>query len=233
MKEFHVLTTAMLPLLMALLVSASKNVFALPGNQNEKVVALTFDDGPKEGKTDIMLDMLKEKNVKATFFVIGAQVGENAEIIKRMDAEGHQIGIHTYRHVDLSCLSEAEQKAEVKKSEEAIEAVIGEKNLVLRPPFGEVNKILEDWLDRPVILWSVDTMDWTGLPAEKIILETVESVDDGDIILMHDISDEGVEGAAGIIDELKRIGYTFLTVDQLFAHRNIELENGEAYHRAR
>ena len=96
-----------------------------------------------------------------------------------------------------------------------------------------MNQALEDWLDCPMILWSVDTEDWTGKSAADIIRETAETVKDGDIILMHDISDYGVSGAAGIIDELRRMGYTFLTVDQLFSCRDIELENGVSYRRAR
>ena len=88
-------------------------------------MALTFDDGPKEGKTEPLLDMLNEKGVHATFFIIGAQVEENSEIVRRMYEEGHQIGMHTYSHVDLSCLSEARQKEEIEKSRKVIETVIG------------------------------------------------------------------------------------------------------------
>ena len=240
MKEFRVLVVALCMLLLSLTVSGVRNVSATPESstydiyeESERLVALTFDDGPKEGKTDALLDMLKEKGVHATFFMIGAQVEENQEIVRRMYEEGHQIGIHTYSHVDLGCLSEAEQKKEIEKSETAIEAVTGQSGFMLRPPFGRINKNLEDWLDCPMILWSVDTTDWTGISAEKIIRETAESVKDGDIILMHDISEHGLAGAAGLIDELQRMGYTFLTVEQLFARRNIELENGVAYRRAR
>ena len=202
-------------------------------DDSEKLVALTFDDGPKEGKTEPLLDMLNEKGVHATFFIIGAQVEENSEIVRRMYEEGHQIGMHTYSHVDLSCLSEARQKEEIEKSRKVIETVIGAERLSLRPPFGKLNQALENWLDCPMILWSVDTEDWMGKSAEEMIRETAENVRDGDIILMHDISDDGLAGAAGIIDELRRMGYTFLTVDELFACRNIELEDGITYRRAR
>lgn len=240
MKEFRLLAAALCMILLSLTVSGVKNVSAAPESstydiyeESERLVALTFDDGPKEGKTDALLNMLKEKGVHATFFMIGAQAEENQELVRRMYEEGHQIGIHTYRHVDLSCLSEDEQKEEIKKAEAAIEAVTGQKKFMLRPPFGRMNKTLEDWLDCPMILWSVDTEDWTGKSAEEIIRETAETVKDGDIILMHDISEYGLEGAAGIIDELQRMGYTFLTVEQLFACRDIEPEDGVAYRRAR
>ena len=189
--------------------------------------------GLKAGMTEKLLDVLKEKGVKATFFMIGSQAEECPELVKRVAAEGHQIGIHTYSHVDLSCLTQEEQKEEIEKSIAAIESAIGTTELKLRPPFGKISGSLEAWLDMPLILWSLDTVDWKGTDAAQIIREAVRDVRDGDIILMHDISEHGAEAAAGMIDELQRMGYTFLTVDQLFACRGIELEDGEAYRRAR
>nr|WP_291233913.1 polysaccharide deacetylase family protein [Frisingicoccus sp.] len=241
MKGTGIIIAALGMIFISLTVSAAKNVsdreerstYDIYEN-SERLVALTFDDGPKEGKTDVLLDMLKEKNVHATFFMIGAQVEDNSELVKRLYEEGHQIGIHTYHHVDLYCLSEEEQREEIKKTEEVIQAITGNtKPLTVRPPYGRMNAVFEEWIDRPLILWSVDTLDWTGKPASQMIQETGENVKDGDIILMHDISENGLEGAAGIIDELKRMGYTFLTIDQLFEAKNIELENGVSYRRAR
>jgi peptidoglycan/xylan/chitin deacetylase (PgdA/CDA1 family) len=223
-------------LLISLTVSAGKNTVAASDNdaydiyeESERLVALTFDDGPKAGKTEALLDMLKEKGVHATFFMIGAQVEENGDIVQRVYEEGHQIGIHTYSHVDLSTLSETQQREEIEKCREAIAAITGNGDCLVRPPYGRTNSVLENWLDTPMILWSIDTEDWTGKSAEQIIQETLRDVRDGDIILMHDISDNGLEAAAGIIDELQRLGYTFVTVDQLFAYRNVEPEDGEAY----
>ena len=241
MKGTGIIIAALGMIFISLTVSAAKNVsdreerstYDIYEN-SERLVALTFDDGPKEGKTDVLLDMLKEKNVHATFFMIGAQVEDNSELVKRLYEEGHQIGIHTYHHVDLYCLSEEEQREEIKKTEEVIQAITGNtKPLTVRPPYGRMNAVFEEWIDRPLILWSVDTLDWTGKTASQMIQETGENVKDGDIILMHDISENGLEGAAGIIDELKRMGYTFLTIDQLFRAKNIELENGVSYRRAR
>lgn len=235
MKGFPVLCMAMLLLLFSLTMSSAHNVKAVSSDSlSERVVALTFDDGPKVGKTEALLDMLDKKGVKATFFLIGAQVEEGAELVKRMDAEGHQIGIHTYKHVDLSCLTEAEQREEIEKSKEVIEGVLGRTgDFVLRPPFGQMNATLEKWIDTPIILWDVDTEDWTGKSAQDIIIETAETVRDGDIILMHDISENGLEAAEGMIDELQRMGYTFLTIDELFLCKGIALENGGIYRYAR
>lgn len=235
MKEFPVVCIAMSLLLVALMMSSVQNVKMVSSDEiSERCVALTFDDGPKAGKTDALLDMLEQKGVKATFFLIGAQVEEGAELVKRMDADGHQIGIHTFKHVDLSCLNEADQREEIEKSKEAIEKVLKRsEKFVVRPPFGQMNSALEQWINAPIILWDVDTEDWTGKAAQDIIMETVETVRDGDIILMHDISEHGLEGASGIIDELQQMGYTFLTIDELFLSKGITLENGGIYRYAR
>lgn len=235
MKEFPVLCTAFALLLTALTMSSVRNIKTVSSEAvGERCVALTFDDGPKAGKTDELLDMLKRKGVHATFFLIGMQVEANTELVKRMDAEGHQIGLHTFKHVDLSCLNEADQRAEITQSKEAIEKAIGRTdNFVVRPPFGQMNDVFEQWIDAPIILWDVDTEDWTGKSAQDIIIETVETVRDGDIILMHDISENGLAAAEGMIDELQRMGYTFLTIDELFLSKGIALENGDTYRYAR
>lgn len=146
MKEFHVLAAALLLLLISLIVSGTGNVVSVSEDstfdiyeESERLVALTFDDGPKAGMTEKLLDVLKEKGVKATFFMIGSQAEECPELVKRVAAEGHQIGIHTYSHVDLSCLTQEEQKEEIEKSIAAIESAIGTTELKLRPPFGKIS----------------------------------------------------------------------------------------------
>lgn len=200
---------------------------------SERVVALTFDDGPKIGKTEALLKMLKEKNVQATFFLIGAQAEAEPELVKRMCIEGHQIGMHTYTHVDLGSMNEAEQRKEIEDTQKVLENISGKTQFLLRPPFGRINDTLEAWVPCPMILWSIDTRDWTGRDGGEIVLDVCEHIKDGDIILMHDISENGLEAAAGIIDELKWMGYTFLTIDQLFELKKIPLEDGKVYHNAR
>lgn len=235
MKGFHVLNLALGLLLLALIGSMKGQTLSVSKliNDKEKVVALTFDDGPDEEKTEDLLDMLREKQVPATFFVIGAQVEENEELVKRMAEEGHQIGIHTWRHVDLSCLSEEEQREEIEKSRAVLVDLIGERDFAVRPPFGQMNAILEQCIEYPMILWSIDTEDWTGKSVLDMTIETAEQVRDGDIILMHDISENSIEGAKAIIDELERMGYTFLTIEELFFCKEITLENGRTYRYAR
>ena len=130
----------------------------------EKIVALTFDDGPKAGMTDVLLDELEKRNVKATFFLIGSQaeLPENREIIRRMAEDGHQIGCHTYHHEQMTTLSENQQKQEILQRYQVVSGIIGDFSYALRPPYGCVNNAVCRSLNVPVILWSVDTEDWTG-----------------------------------------------------------------------
>ena len=239
--EYRALITAFLLLLASLLVSAARmdNAVRSVSERNkgqriitpeDKVVALTFDDGPKAGKTEKLLDGLKERNVRATFFMIGCQVQDNRDIVQRIFDEGHQIGIHTYDHVRLTELTEEEQKQQIRQTEGVIEGLIGDYDFLLRPPYGDRNETLLSWIDMPVVVWSIDTEDWTGRSADLIVEQTVQDVESGDIILMHDIFDNSIEAAFGIIDELQKMGYTFLTVEEMFEVRETPLENGEVYH---
>lgn len=198
-------------------------------NQTGKLIALTFDDGPKAGTTDVLLDGLKERGVKATFFLIGMQVEENKDIIQRMAEEGHQIGNHTFHHKNLLQLNDTEQKQELLLCSQVIEQNTMRDVICVRPPYGDVNNSIKSWINAPIILWSVDTLDWTGKTCTDISSCIVSEVEPGDIILMHDIYENSVEGALMAIDALKKQGYEFVTVEELFGRNGIELENGKVY----
>ena len=149
--------------------SFSKVLFH-PDLQQKPMIALTFDDGPKAGMTDVLLDELEKRNVKATFFLIGSQaeLPENREIIRRMAEDGHQIGCHTYHHVQMTALSENQQKQEILQWYQVVSGIIGDFSYALRPPYGCVNNAVCRSLNVPVILWSVDTEDSTGKSAGEI-----------------------------------------------------------------
>jgi peptidoglycan/xylan/chitin deacetylase (PgdA/CDA1 family) len=200
-----------------------------PAEKKSQVVALTFDDGPKAGVTDWLLDALDERNVKVTFFLIGNQIEGNEAIISRMYTSGHQIGCHTYDHMQLTLLSQQEEWQEISQWYAAVSAVIGDFEYDIRPPYGSVNNSVCENLNKPLILWSVDTEDWTGKTAEEIADYIVAEADDGDIILLHDIFEESVRGAVMALDELQRRGYTFVTVNELLEMRGIAAENGHVY----
>ena len=153
-------------------------------------------------------------------------------IVKRMYDEGHQIGNHTYNHVDMSTLDLEGVKSEMEQWEEAYFSIVGEQPYCLRPPFGSVSDAMSEEVGVPMVLWSVDTEDWTGKRAQDIADYIIKEVQPGDIILMHDIYDESVKGAILAIDELSQRGYTFVTVDELFQARNMDLTPGKVYRRA-
>ena len=179
------------------------------------VVALTFDDGPSSRYTPELLDGLKERGVKASFFLVGKNIEENSDLIRRMEAEGHLIGNHTYNHVQLDKISDASAREEILKTNNAIYEVTGRYPQYMRPPFGAWKKDLELCVEMLPVFWTIDTLDWKVKNAEKIVDIVQNEIEDGAIILMHDEYDTSVEAALEIIDKLRTMGYELVTVDQL------------------
>ena len=199
----------------------------LPDGQ--KLIALTFDDGPRRSTTTRLLDGLAERGVKATFFLIGQQVSDNADLVRRMDEEGHQIGIHTFDHVTLTELNRADFDAQVETTRSLLHDVLGHNDFLLRPPYGLLDQSVQAWAGCPILLWSVDPEDWRDQDAERVVREVVAQAEDGDIILMHDIFSASVDAALQIVDQLHDRGFFFCTIDQLFDARGIPLKAGERY----
>lgn len=177
-------------------------------------IALTFDDGPGP-YTERLLDGLKERGVKASFFLIGRSVKEYPEAVKRMEEEGHLIGNHTYNHVKLKGLSPEETRREIQKTDEAVYEITGKHVAYLRPPFGEWEEDLE--LTYPVlpVMWTVDPLDWTTENVEEIVDRVVTQAGENDMILLHDCYDSSVEAALQIVDRLLAEGFDFVRVDEL------------------
>lgn len=204
-----------------------------PTEDAPKLVALTFDDGPKASTTQRLLEGLDQRGVKATFFLIGAQIEENQELVCRMARSGHQIGVHTYDHVALTELNQADFDAQVRRTREILTGLLGPGDYFLRPPYGMVDGQVKTLAGSPIILWSVDPEDWHERGVQREVLHIVSHVQPGDIILMHDIFPESVDAALQVVDQLHREGYAFVTVEELFAARGIALEPGQVYRQAR
>lgn len=190
------------------------------------LVALTFDDGPRSSTTGPLLDGLALREVPATFFLVGNRIPGNEDLVRRMAAEGHQIGIHTYDHVELKGLSRREFDMQVGKTRSLISSLAGEGNYWLRPPYGFIDRSAESWCGGPIILWSVDPEDWRDGDVDRITAAVVEHVSDGDIILLHDLFPSSAEAALRIVDALLAKGYCFVTVEQLMAERGAVPEAG-------
>ena len=185
------------------------------GVKEKPSIAITFDDGPSGRYTGRLLDGLKERNVKASFFLIGENAEENPVLVERIYKEGHLIGNHTYSHVQMTHLSEEAAVREIEKTDQVISAITGEHVAYMRPPFGAWQRELEVRMEVLPVLWSVDPLDWTTENVDEIVSKVVTEVEEGDIILLHDCYASSVEAALRIVDLLQKEGYEFVTVDRL------------------
>ena len=199
--------------------------FSLPGHG--KVVAMTFDDGPRPWTMDL-LDSLKERNIKATFFVVGRVVKTYPEVIKRIAAEGHELANHTWSHPrNMARMPQRVVRRELELCRDAIVEVAGVKPRVFRPPGGSFTKDQSAWIydefDYVNIMWSVDPEDWKRPGAEVITSrimngwEKSKGTHDGAIILAHDLHQPTVKAMPATLDALQIEGYSFLTVSELLA----------------
>ncbi len=188
---------------------------------DKKVVALTFDDGPHETKTEKILEVLDKYNIKATFFIIGQNAKKYPEVLKKTFDAGHDIGNHTYDHKSIYKLSGELVAEEVKKCSDIIESIIGYRPSIFRPPEGFMNDSLAQIVKDhgyKIILWKVDTYDWKGKSAQDIYHNVTENVKNGDFILMHDYiwkRSYTPEALDIIIPFLIKQGFQFCTVSEM------------------
>ena len=187
--------------------------------KNRKVVAFTFDDGPNPATTNQALDTLSKYGIKATFFVLGKNVSGNEEILKRMKADGHVIGNHSWSHPVLSKLSLDDAKKQITDTEDALTKVLGSSSKLMRPPYGAITDDIRNSLDLSFIMWDVDSLDWKSKNEAAILTEIQREVKNGSIILMHDIHTETVNALPKVIDYLKGQGYDFVTIPDLLDSR--------------
>ncbi len=180
-----------------------------------KRIALTFDDGPHPSYTEKLLDGLKERGVRATFFVTGEHAELHPDIVRRMSKEGHLIGNHTYSHIQLTSGNKETFKEELRRTNEVITKITGNEVLYVRPPYGSWDKAFEKELNMLPVLWSVDPLDWCCNDAACVTRKVVKAVSENDIILLHDYYASSVEAALMIVDTLQEEGYEFVTVEEL------------------
>ena len=186
-------------------------------------VALTFDDGPSY-YTEGLLDILKEHNVKATFFVLGTQVRIQSETVQRMFREGHQIGNHTWDHPNLTKMSDDQIREQLRQTDNLIAQIIGESTPFLRPPYGAYNDNVLAASGLPIIFWSVDPLDWRDRDAATVAARIVDAPA-GAIILAHDIHKSTVDAVPAIIAALKSRGIHMVTVTKLFEPQTLNAQN--------
>ena len=189
----------------------------------DKFVALTFDDGPWPGQTDKILDVLKQQNVKATFFMLGSQARSSPALARRVAAEGHVVGSHSFSHAELTKLKPAEARDEISRGINAVAAAAGTRPVWFRPPYGAVNADVRRearGLNVKTMLWDIDTLDWTRPGTHMLYRNAVRSTKSGQVVLMHDGGgnrDQTIKALPIIIDDLRRRGFIFVTLDELAA----------------
>ena len=192
-------------------------------------IALTFDDGPGP-YTDRLLDCLSANDASATFFLLGNQVDSYGDTIKRMFDMKCQVGNHSYDHSTLTSLEKKDAREQITSTAKKIREITGkDPSWVVRPPGGNYDEETAKTISQPLILWSVDTLDWKTKDVQTTVETVLNSIQAGDIVLMHDIHRTSVEAAEVLIPTLKSLGYDLVTVNELAAANGVNLKGGKAY----
>jgi len=193
-----------------------------------KLIALTFDDGP--GKfTEELLDGLKERGAKASFFLMGRKIEKHPELVRRMYGEGHLVGNHTWSHPSFFTTPLADIQSELSETAALIESITGERPEYYRPPYGYYYGSLLKEIDSVAVLWSDTPRDWVNIDADYICDYLVENARDGAIMLLHDTKAATVPAVLRAIDILSEQGYKFVRVDELLCRNGDKLAAGLAY----
>ena len=193
------------------------------GNVNRKEIALTFDDGPHAVYTLKLLGILKQLHTPATFFVVGKQVEKYPTLVQLEVIEGHEVGDHTYDHVNLTALTPELVEYEMDRCDRAIKAVTGSSVRFMRPPGGDYNPTVMSAACRRgyvTALWTDDPGDWARIPSDVILQRSLDRLENGAILLLHDGIPETLDILPQLINEARARGYKFVTLSQLAMDRD-------------
>ena len=194
----------------------------------DKLMALTFDDGPSDATGDI-LDVLKSYGAHATFFALGNRMKTYKVTLQRIVDEGHEVASHTYSHKDLSTLDEKGILNQINTTNVNFNSITGEKIKYVRPPYGSYNSKVLNTVSHPLIMWNIDTKDWDTRDAKKTANTVIKKAFNGGIALMHDLYSSNVEALKIMLPELEAKGYRFVTISEMSEVFGVTLENGKAY----
>ncbi|MDY5845614.1 MAG: polysaccharide deacetylase family protein [Bariatricus sp.] len=192
------------------------------------MVALTFDDGPGP-RTAELLDVFAQYDARATFFMLGTQVEKYPDTVKKMAETGCELGNHSFDHTSLTKLDASGIQKQMSDTNEKMVSACGMKATVMRPPYGAINDIVKQNVGMPMILWSIDTLDWKTRNTQSTIDAVINNVKDGDIILMHDIHTQSIDAAIALIPKLQEAGFQLVTVSEMAEAKGINMENGVKY----
>ena len=202
---------------------------------SKPMVALTFDDGPL-AFTPLVLDILEQHNVVATFYVIGRQIEKNIETMQRAHEMGNEIANHTWSHPSLERTSAETIRTQLMDTNAAIEAITGVPQTHMRPPYARINATVQEVtreLGLSIMFWSIDPSDYLPRTPERIYNDIMEKVQDRDIILLHDVHERSIEATKQLVPSLIRRGFQLVTVSELMYFSDITMEPGESYRHGR
>lgn len=189
----------------------------LPDNDidyNDKVIALTFDDGPSK-YTDELIEYLYQNDCKATFFILGNKIKNYQDVLNKSISYGNEIGNHSYNHKWLIKLKKDEIINQIEKTQNLIYEYTGYIPTILRPTYGSINSTLKNSTNLKIVLWNIDTLDWKYKSVNKIVARATKNLKSGNIILMHDIYKRTYDAVKKIVPILKENGYKCVTISEL------------------
>jgi peptidoglycan-N-acetylglucosamine deacetylase len=198
--------------------SGAKIEFIQSGPSDGNRIALTFDDGPTPGVTDLILDELKQRKLHATFFMIGERIAAAPDLARRVLAGGHEVGNHTFTHPKLTTLADEQVEAEIQKTQDIMGEVLNHRPAWFRPPYGALRQDQAGLLASRglgIVLWSVDSRDWADPGEAEIIRKVLAETKAGSIIVCHDLHRQTADGVGPILDGLLERGFTFATLSAL------------------
>ncbi len=208
--------------------SKQKKAISYHIDPSKPMVALTYDDGPSQYTAGI-LDVLKKYHAHATFFELGNRVNWYPKTVKRIIDEGCELGNHSYDHAFLGSASKSSIQQQLSATDKELKAVAGVSSVLFRPPYGAIGTNMKKYANKPLILWSIDTLDWESRNATSIYNKVMSNVSDGDIILMHDIYHATEKATEQIVPALIKKGYQLVTVSEMAEYKGIKLKNGGRY----
>jgi peptidoglycan-N-acetylglucosamine deacetylase len=200
------------------IVKDAKIDFIRSGPVDGNRIALTFDDGPTPGVTDVILDELGKRKLHATFFMIGERIVAAPDLARRVLAEGHEVGNHTYTHPNLTTLPDQQVDAEIQKTQDIMADMLNHRPTWFRPPYGALRQNQAGMLAKRglgIVLWSVDPADWSQPGEAEIVRKVLAETQPGSIILCHDMYRQTADGAGPMLDGLLDRGFTFVTLSTL------------------
>lgn len=196
-------------------------------DKTKKLIAFSFDDGPKRGNTERVVNALEKNDARATFFMLGQNAKLYPESVKKVLESGNEVSGHSFDHPQLTKIGAAGVKKQMNTMNQAIKDACGSKAASVRPPYGAINQTVKDNVDSPLILWSIDTLDWKTRSVNATVESILKNAKDGDIVLMHDIHLQTVEAVEKVLPKLKAKGFEVCTVSELLEAKGIKAKKGD------